>query len=82
MTPQVTAKPRGRPRAYDPDVALEQAMQTFWKSGYCGTSLDDLSAAMHMNRPSLYAGFGDKRRLYILPEPGTAALCPGTGTPA
>jgi len=60
-----TPKPRGRPRAYNPDVALEQAMQTFWKRGYCGTSLDDLSAAMHINRPSLYAGFGDKKRLYL-----------------
>jgi len=61
----LTPKPRGRPRAYDPDAALERAMQTFWKSGYCGTSLDELSAAMHMNRPSLYAGFGDKKQLYI-----------------
>jgi len=65
MTAQTLPRPRGRPRAYDPEQALEQALQTFWKSGYCGTSLDDLSAAMHMNRPSLYAGFGDKRQLYV-----------------
>jgi len=56
---------RGRPRAYDPQAALLRAMDAFWKSGYSGTSLDDLSAATGMNRPSLYAAFGDKRSLYL-----------------
>jgi AcrR family transcriptional regulator len=55
---------RGRPRAYDPDIALSQAMNTFWNAGYAATSLDDLSAATGMNRPSLYAAFGDKRAIY------------------
>ncbi|MEA1652223.1 TetR/AcrR family transcriptional regulator [Nitrospirillum sp. BR 11164] len=59
------AKRRGRPRAYDPHAALLRAMDAFWKSGYSGTSLDDLSAATGMNRPSLYAAFGDKRSLYL-----------------
>src|SRR5579872_7287735 len=58
-------RPRGRPRAYDPDAALSRVMETFWKSGYAGTSLDDLAAATGMNRPSLYAAFGDKRALYV-----------------
>lgn len=58
-------KRRGRPRAYDPEVALQRALETFWKSGYSGTSLDDLAAATGMNRPSLYAGFGDKRAIYL-----------------
>jgi TetR/AcrR family transcriptional regulator, copper-responsive repressor len=58
-------KRRGRPRAYDPDKALAQATEAFWKKGYSGTSLDDLSAATGMNRPSLYAAFGDKRDLYL-----------------
>jgi len=58
-------KRRGRPRAYDPDDALERAIRAFWKTGYSGTSLDDLSAATGMNRPSLYAAFGDKRALYL-----------------
>lgn len=58
-------RPRGRPRAYDPDVALARVMNTFWDAGYAGTSLDDLSAATGMNRPSLYAAFGDKRALYL-----------------
>ena len=62
---QPPSRPRGRPRAYDPDVALAQAMDTFWDAGYAGTSLDDLSAATGMNRPSLYAAFGDKRALYL-----------------
>jgi TetR/AcrR family transcriptional regulator, copper-responsive repressor len=56
---------RGRPRAYDPQVALARAAQVFWKAGYAGTSLDDLVAATGMNRPSLYAAFGDKRDLYL-----------------
>jgi TetR/AcrR family transcriptional regulator, copper-responsive repressor len=62
---QKESKRRGRPRAYDPETALARATETFWKAGYAGTSLDDLSAAMGMNRPSLYAGFGDKRGLYV-----------------
>jgi TetR/AcrR family transcriptional regulator, copper-responsive repressor len=59
------AKRRGRPRAYQPDVALGQALDLFRKDGFAGTSLDDLSAATGMNRPSLYGAFGDKRELYI-----------------
>ncbi len=56
---------RGRPRQYDPDRALARATQVFWKHGYAGASLDDLAAAAGMNRPSLYAAFGDKRDLYL-----------------
>jgi len=56
---------RGRPRAYDPQAALLRAMDAFWKNGYAGTSLDDIAAATGMNRPSLYAAFGDKQRLYL-----------------
>jgi len=58
-------RPRGRPRVYDPDQALQQALEVFWKAGYAGTSLDDLAAATGMNRPSLYAGFGNKRSIYM-----------------
>lgn len=64
MVQKSTSKPRGRPRAYDPAVALSQAMQTFWQKGYAGTSVDDLCAATGLNKPSLYAGLGDKQRLY------------------
>jgi len=58
-------KRRGRPRAYEPDVALGKALDLFRKGGFAATSLDDLSAATGMNRPSLYGAFGDKRELYI-----------------
>jgi len=56
---------RGRPRAYDADTALAQAMGAFWQFGYSATSLEQLSDATDMNRPSLYAAFGDKRALYL-----------------
>jgi TetR/AcrR family transcriptional regulator, copper-responsive repressor len=56
---------RGRPRAYDPEAALKQATETFWRAGYAGTSLDSISAATGMNPPSLYAAFGNKRALYL-----------------
>jgi AcrR family transcriptional regulator len=58
-------KRRGRPRAYDPNEALARAAAQFWKAGYAGTSLDDLVEATGMNRPSLYAAFGDKRQIYL-----------------
>jgi TetR/AcrR family transcriptional regulator, copper-responsive repressor len=58
-------KRRGRPRSYEPEVALARALDVFWKDGFAATSLDDLSAATGMNRPSLYGAFGDKRELYI-----------------
>src|SRR3954468_11913717 len=58
-------KPRGRPPPHDPQVALARAAEKFWKAGYAGTSLDDLVEATGMNRPSLYAAFGDKRDLYL-----------------
>jgi AcrR family transcriptional regulator len=56
---------RGRPRAYDAEAALAQAMSAFWRFGYSATSLEQLSDATDMNRPSLYAAFGDKRALYL-----------------
>ena len=56
---------RGRPRAYDAEAALKQATDTFWRSGYSGTSLDSIAAATGMNPPSLYAAFGNKHALYL-----------------
>src|ERR1700677_3548464 len=61
---QTAERARGRPRDYDPEIALTRAMDLFWASGYAATSLDDLSGAMGMNRPSIYAAFGDKEALY------------------
>ena len=55
---------RGRPPSYDRDEVLTRAANLFRRQGYEATSLDDLGAAMGMNRPSLYGAFGDKRALY------------------
>jgi AcrR family transcriptional regulator len=56
---------RGRPPAYDADRALSGARDVFWDTGYAASSLDELSAAMAMNRPSVYGAFGDKEALYL-----------------
>src|SRR5262245_9273391 len=65
MVQKQIKRTRGRPRAYDPEQALKQATNAFWQTGFSGTSLDDLSAATNMNRPSLYGAFGDKRAIYL-----------------
>ena len=63
--PEAVRRPRGRPRKVEPEIALNRARNAFWDTGYAATSLDDLSAATGLNRPSLYSSFGDKQALYL-----------------
>jgi AcrR family transcriptional regulator len=56
--------PAGRPRSFDEDAALESAIEVFRRHGYAAASLDLLTDAMGINRPSLYGAFGDKAALF------------------
>jgi AcrR family transcriptional regulator len=88
MSHEGSAKVRGRPRSFDRDEALERAMEVFWRQGYEATSINDLTAAMGINPPSLYAAFGDKERLFLeaverySSGPGDAARVLGDATTA
>jgi AcrR family transcriptional regulator len=64
MKSKTTPAQPGRPRAFNPDAALDRAMHVFWAKGYEGASLSNLTRAMRINRPSLYAAFGNKEQLF------------------
>src|ERR671919_2398814 len=55
---------RGRPRSFERDTALRRAMEVFWAKGFDGASMADLTGAMGINSPSLYAAFGSKEDLF------------------
>jgi AcrR family transcriptional regulator len=58
------AKQRGRPPSFNQDEALEKALNVFWLHGYEGTSMAELTEALGMNKPSIYAAFGNKEELF------------------
>src|ERR1700733_184874 len=55
----------GRPREFDRDAALQEAMLVFWRKGFTATSMNDLCDAMRIRSPSLYAAFGSKEALFL-----------------
>jgi len=73
----MNVRPIGRPREFDAEEALDKALMAFWRRGFEGTSLSDLTKAMGINRPSLYAAFGNKETLYRLALDRYAELGPG-----
>src|SRR3546814_7402993 len=64
-TPTTPRKKSGRPLSFDRDTALERAMLVFWRYGYEAASLQELTSAMGITPPSLYAAFGDKEKLFL-----------------
>jgi AcrR family transcriptional regulator len=65
ISTEISKRSRGRPRAFITDEVLDRVRVVFMEKGFAGASLDDLAAASGLNRPSLYAAFGDKEQLYI-----------------
>jgi AcrR family transcriptional regulator len=64
VTSETGGRPRGRPRSFDADAALEQAARAFHRSGFAGTSTEVLAEAMGLSKPSIYAAYGDKQTLF------------------
>ena len=65
MTCKALDRGMARPRTFDPDKVLDIALDVFWRKGFHGTSLDDITDESGLGKPSLYAAFGDKASLYL-----------------
>lgn len=65
MTTKTQSTCRGRPCAFNKEEALGKALELFWRNGYEGTSLSDLTKVMGINKPSLYSAFGNKEQLFL-----------------
>jgi len=57
---------RGRPRSFDTEVVLDNALKVFWRHGFQNTNLSTLTTATGLSKPSLYAAFGNKKSLYLI----------------
>lgn len=64
MNTTILKKPRGRPSNFNHEEALEKALQVFWARGYEGASMSELTEALGINKPSIYAAFGNKEALF------------------
>lgn len=64
MNTTILKRPRGRPTNFDHEEALEKALQVFWTRGYEGASMSELTEALGINKPSIYAAFGNKEELF------------------
>ena len=60
-----STRPRGRPRGFDRDEALDKALLLFWSRGFEATSISDLTSAMRITPPALYSAYGDKKKLFL-----------------
>ena len=65
MVTNISKRPRGRPKGFIPDEALDRAVEMFWEHGYEGVDVDRIARAVNVTKPALYRAFGDKSTLLL-----------------
>src|SRR5476649_2676357 len=65
MVTNIQKRPRGRPKGFIPDEALDRAVEMFWEHGYEGVDVDRIARAVNVTKPALYRAFGDKPTLLL-----------------
>jgi len=65
MVTNISKRPRGRPKGFVPDEALDRAVEMFWEHGYEGVDVDQIARAVNVTKPALYRAFGDKSTLLL-----------------